>query len=584
MEYTVDLRPAALTLDTGKSRRSTDRCISDAIASSTSMESFESALEVQKRRSQEAAAEVESLKRSLSMFRQKEVASDEVVRERDDLQQSLVHARNQLSELRTTIKGSEEKRQELENNIESLKFRLEAANNVRIDILEGFNDAWERLRQFHDRDRIMKQDMDRLREQVRSTSNKAPRAKIATTEEQISSLRDRLSFAPDQAGFAPFLMGLQEQLQKSREESEAKDQQIEKLEREFVDLRVSTKGKTSEEEGTKFQAASPLKEILPLDEEISREYVLKLRTERDELSTLLRAELRRQARLASHAEAGHIIATVCSTDPGGLRPPIPTEFTTGNDYQASLEGEISALTQEIVLYKLDIRGYKKDLRKAAAHIRALEDAVVVPSKDNEPDVPLLLHSTLRDRASSNGLGITLDDAPNSSLKVKSIWKEDLDLVQSNSANFSRSATPSARNTKDWTNPNEGLIIIPSQRTPPATYKRLPRLPRSHANSSPIIPQSPRNLAVPSSRPLLSPVAANQPEHKKPVRNETMRSLSESIISSYTHMHEETSPTVMVAERVTTTGPNRDRHSRTGRLIMRDIRDPGRSRGKSVGAL
>ncbi|TKX22973.1 hypothetical protein C1H76_5009 [Elsinoe australis] len=151
--------------------------------------------------------------------------------------------------------------------------------------------------------------------------------------------------------------------------------------------------------------------------------VRKLEAERDQLSGLLSTEIRRSARQSAKGEEFQGLGRLERWDSVSSRmstlrgkpSSISLNSSDSNKHAAceevldkarqGYEEEIRGLVKEIVLYKLDIKGYKKDLRKANTALKMLKQVSTPTSAGDRtfPDSAKVEPLSLRSRASTTNI-------------------------------------------------------------------------------------------------------------------------------------------------------------------------------------
>lgn len=437
-----------LTLDTCQVTDRTGELLSLDASASTSLQSLDSSLEAQRRSSVEsAAAEAEALKRKLSLCRKTQSDIGDVKRERDHFRETNDKSERRIGQLKDIVRKSKDAEKAMKNKIQSLEAALLAANIQRIDVLAGYHEACEQISVLHGKQLVMIKEREEasarfMPTRIEGVQNDCSAAKLGALSEQVAELQEILV---------------------------EKDARIQHLE-------TQTKGTVSK------------LEMCKLEKQLSDTEAV-----RDQYNTLLHAELRRQSKVVAgnvHTgtplvddEAAVTVAERLKSKPGSENMEKRCDF---------LERELKHCVSEIILYKLDIRGYRKDLKEANSKITDLQT-----TKANRPGTPdsMEVHpvddSTAtpqrRPRATS-GLGISLQ----------------------------RSRTPTRLPTKRLSTPQQHSRGMPTPSsnitTPLELDKQLPKPPTASRDPSP-------NLALSPPTTTLN-------------RAETLRSLSESIISSY----------------------------------------------------
>lgn len=356
-----------LTIDTSTSASRTEL---HSEPSATTLKSFESCLDGQKRVSQEAVAENEALKRKLSLCQKAQVDAVEVRRERDHLRDAADRSDRRIVQLKDIIRKAKENEKSLRNQAANLEARLVEANNERTDVLEGFHDACSQVRTASDRERRLAQELDELRRQAPPS---IAGSEIVLQTADLKPGRPRhgrtVSDAGTWASTPPRMDPVMRQLTESRRMLSAKDARIAELER-AVDQAVEPNDRQkAQQERISDLEAQMEQQKLQLDA---------AKCDAERYNSLLHNELRRQARRATQdsskgppqleAEA-FVVASEkmvrlknrSGTSPGhpGLGEVTSTPLPADNSAAAlavMLEQELDHCIKEIVMYKLDIKG------------------------------------------------------------------------------------------------------------------------------------------------------------------------------------------------------------------------------------
>ncbi|KAK5686165.1 hypothetical protein LTS10_002280 [Elasticomyces elasticus] len=445
-----------LTLDTshaaprGSEQRSAD-------LSATTHQSFDS-LESQKRVSQEASAEAEALKRKLSLAKKTQTEFGDVRRERDRLRQEADSSSRRVTQLKEIVRKSKDQEKIHRNTISDLEARLLAANNERTDVLEGLLEASAQIQKLKTDESTTMRAMEELRNRLFFVEGSHGTTRMPDTAlaqgtnhaQQVKHTRTKSEYAsatPDStAQHIDELMCI----------LAAREARIQQLEQDIGNAAIQDR--MSELEASLYD---------------HKRMLLAAREDRERYNNLLHHELRRQSRVAAQAAIPGLHAVVQST----------TDNDPSTERQ-SLERELQHCLEEIVLYKLDIRGYKKDLKRAEAELaeRRYTNTERPPTPYSESSASI--RSDASNIQNHSGLGILLPQTPTRT------------LASATSAALLLTATPVMPSSPPPARP----------KTPMSTHKKLPKPPTS---------RTPNPL----------PYARLQ-------RDGTPRSLSDSIISSY----------------------------------------------------
>ncbi|UJO23322.1 uncharacterized protein CLAFUR5_12676 [Fulvia fulva] len=480
-----------LTLDTNRpSGRNSGTVYSDTSAT-PSLKSFEQSLEHQKRTSSEMAAEMEALKRKLSLCRRSQADLGDVRGERDGLRDIAAKNDRRIAQLKDIVRKAKENEKIMKARTQRLEASLTASNMERIDVLQGFYEACEQVDKLRGRERVLVKE----RNVLRCEQSTIP-------EDSGQDLRGRgdtfIGTEADTALWCRYTPGDESDLQELiqlRQLVAEKDAHI---------LRLEAKSTT---EHYNLPARDSVEALVRRYEQ----QTTALKAECDQYNTLLHLELRRQARSTSYRteavtpQIEHEAATVLAR-----KLDLATQETSGEgpmkeDNSAKmkqLEQELQHCYQEIIMYKLDVRGYKKDLKIMQTDNDALRSRsdVTVSSKmcgcgrrnDSAPAGNIARHDNLDHSA---GLGILHAGPPGTPPSTVA------SLTASALLTASMTPTPA---------PNMASPLRPI--TPLGKHKKLPKPP----------PQS----RTPS------PNTGSVQRVSNLQRQETLRSLSESIISSY----------------------------------------------------
>ncbi|KAF2717258.1 hypothetical protein K431DRAFT_307104 [Polychaeton citri CBS 116435] len=425
-------RKQQLTIDT--SQTSIRPARTDSPASSITLRSLDTNPEKPPTSEINPSVEIESLKRKLSLARKAQSEAADVRRDRDYHRDMAERSGKRITQLKDIVKKTKDTEKALKNAVSSLEADLVEANNQRLDVLEGFHVSCEKIN-------ILQHDLStrdsRVRDLEREVTRLGHEAKQQTADTTANSPTDKADDSPE----------LSSEVQRLREA----------MEKQQHDLSAA-------------------------------------QVERDRYNSLLHSELRRTSRVSAQkahsatpeisAEAAfHVTETVSMLKARGRASSQPED---GEATKTLLEKELEHCVKEIIMYKLDVKGYKKDLKKAHARIEQLQ------SSNGKQG------ATSGD-VSSDGLGISLTE--DSSPPARS-------LRTATSAAL-LAASPPARTSTIRQSASQALLN--------GTHKKLPKPPST--TSRPPSPLPPHMRETPP---------------KQMQRAETLRSLSESIISSYAH--------------------------------------------------
>ncbi|GAM87482.1 hypothetical protein ANO11243_055070 [Dothideomycetidae sp. 11243] len=415
--------------------------------SSASLRSIESALEQQRRLMDETLLEMESL-RSLVRKRDTELADRNT--KLSILEQTMDVKDRTVSQMRGAMLRAAEKENAQKMKLADLEAKLELSNDQRLDLEEtyhGVNCQVKSLLEqnttlqsqhttlqsqnmtFQDQNAMLKSQNATLQSQNAALQNQhaavqsqnaalqrklkdaeealqleaqTAKAKIAEAERNLSRTQTRLNVEKDHAKSADSTLA------SVKTELIAAQSRISELEKQVKSKSTSTGVITivnASEPARNIQMKSPesLKDKDPIAS--LRSKLARIEAERDQFSSLLSTEIRRSVR-TSPREKGFMSPdkrdSVCSGTSSlhyttTITPSSTTTDSTSShdpckaaldEQEKRYEAEVRRLVQEIVLYKLDIKGYKKDLRRANTTL----------SKITSPDKPTTTSQDLSARA------------------------------------------------------------------------------------------------------------------------------------------------------------------------------------------
>ncbi|KAF2166145.1 hypothetical protein M409DRAFT_23335 [Zasmidium cellare ATCC 36951] len=506
-----------LTIDTSHLPNKDPSLLSSEGSATTSMQSFEMTLEGQKRASTEAMAEAQKLRK-----------------ERDHFKESAERHERKVTQLRGITRKATDNETALKNAISGLEASLQAANIERLDVLEGFHEACEQVR-------VLGKARDEFRDRLyyvdpiwKETASVDVHLKDLGQLEEL--VQRHKSLRQDE---------LLQQLDDVRQQLSERSLQIRALEQQLA--------------GSQPVDRTPLKGTDHTNEkelERCRQQLAATKADRDRYNDLLHTELRRQSRLA--AQRTRTVTPQLETEAlTAMRERLKALKDTSDASDANvedlpsstLERELEHCFQEIIMYKLDIKGYKKDLKTVNAELEKLR----VPPGRDRPSNGAMVSTPQRNAAlpstSEVGAGSTHDPSPGLGITMP----PPLTTPQRNTG----AATAPAFLSTNTTPQHQPHVLSPAHRpkTPLGVHKKLPKPPPQSRTPSPYLPFPPPRAEV--------------------QRQETLRSLSESIISSYAKR------STPEQKGLDTTPPPRGRSSDPPRVMGRSEKSDEGSNAKAV---
>ncbi|KAF2768568.1 hypothetical protein EJ03DRAFT_352104 [Teratosphaeria nubilosa] len=465
-----------LTLDTSRGAPRAMEAPS-ADASATTIQSSEVSFTNQKRSSEGAIAETEALKRKLSL-------SQDHRNERRILQ------------LKDIVRKTKDQEKTLKNTVADLEARLVAANNERTDVLEGFYEACEAVKRSVKREAAMRAQIEELHSRLFYNAGRhASDTLLALPSSSPSRRQGHGRTVSDVGTIAGGRQSDLKHFMELRRQINERDAKIGTLEQQISQNRSAmTQGNRHSNDYEKR-----LKEL--------QQKLEKAEADCEQYNALLHSELRRQNRSASQSIP--YLNSEAAEEANAKLQSVKAESDATGAADDFLERELQHCLNEIVLYKLDIRGYKKDLKRARAQIEMLHTATVkaLPTPDRDSTSSVKSNkSAQRHRSKSSS---TSNPDPTSGLGINI---------------SSRATTPTIELSSATTN-----ALMTATPTIPPTIRSPSARPKTHLSSHKKLPPPPPQTPSP-----LLPAQASPPQTSSVVRlnrGETLRSISDSIISS-----------------------------------------------------
>nr|POE48812.1 hypothetical protein CFP56_38909 [Quercus suber] len=478
------------------------RVVSEAPANQS--QALNTSRESQDRTSQEAYAEVETLKRTLSACRKAQIDYGEIRRERDHFRESWEKCDRRSGQLKDAIKKAKDNEKALQNAAADLEARLVSANNERTDVLEGFHQACRHVKLLADRELELRKELADLQSRCfHSSGRHVSDTALVQPGEHLKSLRRR-----DVSESAATVNDhSQKRVQQSGVALRKREVEKRQLELEHVQSRAPLQGRRDKRNSQTAKIAEL--EMLLADQKsmvkaVQAEKAAAL-TDCAKYNSLLHAELRRQghhdASQAGQNNQPLILEAEPSTAAAEKTQSLKSSWLLGSakleDTNAVLEKELQHCIEELIRHKLEIKDCKTDLTAAYAQLEKLTPVSKrppTPEGDIDGNPKISTPGKERSKASpatdrgTAGLGIAYAQPPQTPTRL---------------------AAPSALSATSVSFGSESFS--PKSRTPLSTHKKLPKPPSSQVPSP--------------SRAQVQHVAGLH-------RAETVRSLSDSIISSY----------------------------------------------------
>ena len=371
---------------------------------------MKAAYDSQKRKVLGLAEENEQMKKQLSFALKKMAEADAVRAERDKFERESKDARairdSMAEDLRTAQLGFEA----AENRLHAVEARLEEANAQKIDVLEHNNELQERMVVQKQRLSQLSREVEQLRERPDADTVYAVRRQSIEVEAKNRALEEQVRAKGGRTDLAGIVADLKFRLDDAGRGHKERDDRIRQLEATVNSLTTDLEREraTHADEATLSQQAQQ-RLLTELQQSALRIADLQQKAaaadkasraalqERDKFEQLLLAEFRRTAieihgrqhpaepLLSKRMDVDGAVAQIRAKAEAALRDEKDkakdkpsydgAEYGDDDSDEAKineLEREVEYHLKDIVLYKLDVKGYKKDLRKAQTRIHELE--------------------------------------------------------------------------------------------------------------------------------------------------------------------------------------------------------------------
>ena len=523
--------------------------------SATSMSSFQPAFEEQQRASQEMAAELRNLKQKLSSAQKRDAEADGIKKERFALREAVKAKQQHVEVLMARLAKTQVHEKAVSNTADAFEARLEVANAQKNDVLEENHELRQAALNLHRRERATKQEIQNIYHQW-NESESDMRNRLEKAEERAHQLQQALRAFQTNEDTEPALVELNKHIQRLEKEEKERNHYITRLEQELrqsrfqldnrhlpLSLQPTTatassrrRDSTREEDGSDL--ARCRYRILELSKALEERdaYVKSLQAENNRTTALLQSEIRANARNAPEQihPANSALSPKINVDQAPMEvrakahaslEPADSDREVERDTVRrieQLEKEIEYHVNDIVLYKLDVKGYKKDIRRANAKIQRLQglstrtspnSGSISGSHRNSSNAPISASSQSQplpewpEPSPTTGLGILPPQLGMHRPPRTDSLPPPSPFPNNSSSNVSLGPPPLFDNVLNRS-PSGSPSVSPRPRMPAATNKRLPRTPLTP-------PSSTRSAREKSKENILVPPLPTTPTSKSP---------------------------------------------------------------------
>jgi chromosome segregation ATPase len=373
------------------------------------LQSIQSAYDKQKRDMHTVLVENETLKKQLSLVQTRLADIDTIRIERDQFEQMMRESQINLQTVLDKLRLSRDNEEASRNNVSALEHRLEEANTHRLDALHHHHELEDEMKLMEEKHKKLREEKERveqkrlsfeadrsvlhqeiaklpalhqelakLRQRPQQSVLEEAQNSLRAAEERVRHLEEQVKSGDDRSDLPSIVADLGFKMEDLQRGLSDKDRRIEELE---ATNKLLTKGAKSER--------NYANKIRGLERTVAEQHKTfrTIQAERDQLRQLIHTEFRRSANevqkrqhpattlLEKKVEVDTAIVEVRKKAQEFLRQ----QKRRDEDLNATrtvrieeLQQEIDYHVKDIVLYKLDVKGYKKDLKRAQTKLQRLE--------------------------------------------------------------------------------------------------------------------------------------------------------------------------------------------------------------------
>jgi chromosome segregation ATPase len=363
------------------------------------LQSVQAAYDHQKRKIHNMAFENDTLKRELSFARKQMAESVAIRQQRDKYERSLKDVQKNIDSALDRVRISRNNEQVAQNKVYALQARLDDANMQKVDVLENQQGLRDKLRQMEKEMAALQEEVTTLRKRPEQSLLEEAQGNIRKAEVTNKHLAEQVHAVDGRTDLPAVVADLSFKLEDMERKMKLKDSHIAELLQQGQDTapdmqeleqhRAIVQSLKETHERLSRDRENSITKMLDMERQV-QEYERASRNaqaERDQFRQLLYAEFRRAA-IEVHnrqnpatslldqkvnldaainevrAKAQHYIAH--QTAQQGKE-----DKSDPHQRVKELEQEVEYHVKDIVLYKLDVKGYKKDLKRAQAKIQQL---------------------------------------------------------------------------------------------------------------------------------------------------------------------------------------------------------------------
>ncbi|KAM3422035.1 hypothetical protein BST61_g2411 [Cercospora zeina] len=341
------------------------RAIGGSNASRTgALQSLETLSTSSARSSSRSISENEALKRKLDLANKTNADLSDVRRERDRLKDSDNQKQRRIAQLKEIINKTKESEQAQKTAVASLQADLAAANMQRVDVLAGLDDAYKDLRSSYQRETVLRGRCEELQSHLNATKDMQPALSVRGTPKPVVELAHSDGGKFDLTKHDPAVL-------------HASTNEL-----AVLGGNGQCRRETCQQTRRRLETAATNVKTLQAHLASCQGHLKAAQDDRERYNTLLHTELRRQSKavvqkgqVATPQIQQEVSASLASRLNGTSASIGPKKPGSGDNVSArdqAWEQELRHCVEEIIMHKLDVKGYKKHLKLATARIESLE--------------------------------------------------------------------------------------------------------------------------------------------------------------------------------------------------------------------
>jgi chromosome segregation ATPase len=360
---------------------------------------MQSAYDKQKRDMHTVLVENETLKKQLSLFQTRLADIDTIRIERDQFEHALQESQVNLKTVLDKLKLSRDNEEATLNNLSAVTARLEEANMHRVDVLDHHHELEDKMKLVEKEHKALQEEKARveqekiafeadrsvlhqeiaiLRQRPQQSALEEAQNSLRMAEERTRHLEEQVKSGDSRTDLPSIVADLGFKMEDLQQTLSDKDRHIAEL--EATNKLLSRGAKSDKNYANKIRG---------LERTVAEQHKTfrTIQAERDQLRQLIHTEFRRTANevqkrqhpattlLEKKVEVDTAILEVRKKAQEFLRNQTRRDEDLSSTRAVRIEElqqEIDYHVKDIVLYKLDVKGYKKDLKRAQTKLQRLE--------------------------------------------------------------------------------------------------------------------------------------------------------------------------------------------------------------------